>query len=107
MDRILAQAGLCLEAGRSAPVARADVWHLWPENVPLWNLWSSLSTQWARVGMEGIPVGLDYAAVWAVLDHSPIPRRKRAWAFEVLQGMEAAVLSEWAKQREAKAGHDR
>jgi hypothetical protein len=43
--------------------------------------------------------GLDYAAVWALIDQL-IPRRRRGEVFEALQGMERAVLKVWADKAE-------
>lgn len=76
--------------------------HLWPENWPIWCLWRDIETQW-RVGGMGSATGLDYAGVWAVIDRSVHPRKRRT-VFWLLQAMEEATLHEW---REAHAQRER
>ena len=66
--------------------------------VPAWNLWSRLQTQW-RVGMAGA-TGLDYAAVWALLDGLGYGRRRAQRYFSQFQAMERAVLKVWDEKRE-------
>lgn len=96
MARILAQVGL--QADR--PVIQAPtIAVLWPENVGCWRVWCSVQTQW-RVGFAGA-TGLDYAAVWAVLDKTgPRQRRMRREWFEHIQSMESAAMDAWAERRE-------
>lgn len=72
---------------------------LWEACVPTWRLWIDLQTQW-RVGMGGA-TGLDYAAVWALLDRR-LPRRRRADAFEQIQAMERTALTVWAERDEER-----
>lgn len=43
--------------------------------------------------------GLDYAAVWALIDRR-VPRRRRDEVFSALQGMERAVLKVWSDKAE-------
>lgn len=69
--------------------------------MPTWTLWQSLQTQW-RVGMAGA-TGLDYAAVWAVIDRY-VPRRRRMETFEALRSMEGAVLVVLAERAERERG---
>lgn len=83
------------------PTRARPEWHLWPENVATWALWQSLQTQW-RVGMAGA-TGLDYAAVWRVLDQQ-VPRRRRDEVFAAIQGMEGAVLKVLADRAERERG---
>lgn len=85
----------------AAAGAGPDEWHLWPENVPTWTLWQSLQTQW-RTGMAGA-AGLDYAAVWALIDRR-VPRRRRDEVFGAVQSMERAVLKVWADKAEQERG---
>ena len=88
-------------APRPEPVRAVHEWHLWPENVATWTLWQSLQTQW-RVGMAGA-TGLDYAAVWAVIDRC-VPRRRRMETFDALRSMERAVLDVLAERAERERG---
>jgi len=74
-------------------------WHLWPCNARTWQLWCGLQTQWRRVGLDGAAIGLDYAAVWSVLDHSTVPPRRRRETFEHLQAMERAALEVFAERK--------
>lgn len=97
MARILAQVGLRPD-GDVAPRIEAAPWYLWPCNLPTWHLWLRLQTQWRQAGMAGQPAGLDYAAVWAVLQGLRV--RKPREVFEHLQGMERAALTAWAERRE-------
>lgn len=102
MARILAQMGVrAVDASGAtatvAPRAEPDPWYLWPCNLPVWTVWCRAQTQW-RVGMAGA-TGLDYAAVWSVIDRA-LPRRRRDEAFAAIQSMERAVLDVWAQQRE-------
>lgn len=73
--------------------------YLWPENLPAFELWAEIQTQW-RVGMQG-RMGLDYAAVDAHLRqaHRLRPRaRRERWA--QLRAMEQAALLAWAEKRD-------
>lgn len=91
----LALAAFGLVATRLAePV---DLIYLWPENVPTWNLFQSLQTQWV-VGMSGA-IGLNYQSVNIVMTHRAIPRRDRQQVFSEIQAMERATLSAWEKQK--------
>lgn len=64
-------------------------------------LWIDLQTQW-RVGMSGA-TGLDYAAVWALINRR-IPRRRRDEVFSAVQSMERAVLRVWSDKAEQERG---
>lgn len=75
----------------------APEWHLWPECLSTWTLWVDLQTQW-RTGMAWA-TGLDYAAVWALIDRR-VPRRRRDEVFQAIQSMERAVLQVWAEKAE-------
>lgn len=102
MARILAQLGVRPVGADGTEVAvglraAAEPWYLWPRNLRVWLAWCAVQTQW-RVGMSGA-TGLDYPAVWAVLDRR-LPRRRRDEAFEAIRGMERAVLTVWADQRD-------
>lgn len=101
MRRILAQMGVHAVDAHGRPcdvrVEYTQDWHLWPENAATWSLWARLQTQW-RVGMAGA-TGLDYAAVWAVIDRC-LPRRRRDEAFQSIRAMEGEVLKVWAARTE-------
>lgn len=89
--------GLVLEA----PPLGSDprVVYLWPQNIPAWNLWMRVQTQWHCAGMDGRRTGLDYAGVQACMGLAGIPRKLRAEVFALLQAMEGAALDEWARAR--------
>ena len=72
--------------------------YLWPCNVPAWNAWQGVRTQW-REGMAGRS-GLDYAGVRAYLDLQGLHGAERRDAFAGIQACEAATLEVWAEQRE-------
>ena len=76
---------------------------LWPENWPVWCLWRDVETQW-RTRMAGA-TGLDYAAVWTLVEQRMRRRRERKTAFWLLQAMEEAALHEWAEQRRREDGN--
>ena len=82
--------GLAPDGPVATPQRELRPWHLWPENLPTWQLWSRLQTQWRRGGDAGRITGLDYGGVWAVL-HGLRVRHPRE-VFEHLQAMERAVL---------------
>lgn len=71
--------------------------YLWPENVPTWNLFQALSTQWVP-GMSGA-VGLNYQSVNIVMAHWCIPRRDRQRVFSEIQAMERATLLAWEERK--------
>lgn len=77
----------------TSPVA-----YLWPDNVPAWNAWQQVQTQW-RVGMGGA-TGLDYAGVLAWLRELDCPPEDRRSIFAGIQACERATLDVWAEQRE-------
>lgn len=84
------------EAGEAEPPP--DQCYLWPCNVPAWNVWHGVQTQW-RVGMAGRE-GLDYGGVESYLRSLPGVRPKaRAELFFCLRAMERAALDEWEKKR--------
>ena len=65
---------------------------LWPENVPAVLLYLACDTQWRYAGMNGVPVGLDYAGVRAVMDLQAVPQEERPGLFADLQTLEQAQL---------------
>lgn len=95
VDEALAALGLVPDR----PVERApEEFHLWPECLPVFDLWLAVQTQW-RMGMQG-PTGLDYAGVEAVMRHGPrLPPRRRRERFELLRAMERTALDHWPRGR--------
>jgi hypothetical protein len=71
---------------------------VWPDNAQSVATFMALSTQW-RMGARS-PVGLDYAAIPAVLRLRGIPRAEHAQLFADIQVMESAAL---ATMRQAQA----
>ena len=73
-----------------------QVYHIWPENWPVWCLWGKLQTQW-RTGISGVD-GLDYPGVISYLcEIARIKPREFVQTFGCIQAMEAASLAEWRK----------
>lgn len=71
-----------------------------PENWPAVLLFLSLSSQW-RVGGMGDFLGLDYAAVEAVMRIKQV--RGKSAVFDDLQIMERSALLEFKRLRDLKA----
>ncbi len=94
VDAALAAFGLVLEG--SIPVA--PEFHLLPDNVPAFDLFQQVQTQW-RIGMAG-PTGLDYAGVRASPAFHSIARRAREAMFAAVCIMERAWLEAAAEVRE-------
>lgn len=65
---------------------------LWPENVPAALLYLACDTQWRYAGMNGVPTGLDYEGVKAVMDLQAIPPEDRPRLFADVQVLEQAQL---------------
>ena len=80
--------------------APVKVFHLWPENVPVWALWNACARQWNE-GMEG-RTGLNLPGVEIVMQRTRVPLRKRGRFWALLQSMEVAALDEWHKIREER-----
>lgn len=74
--------------------------YLWPCNVPAWNCWCAVQTQW-RTGAAGA-TGLDYAGVRAYLDEQGIASGsdQRRDIFTGICAAERATLEVWAEQAE-------
>lgn len=75
----------------------AQVFYLWPEHVPAYELFERLQSQW-RIGMQGC-TGLDYGGVIAWLRETVPKRTRRAELLDELQIMEYAALGYWAERR--------
>lgn len=78
---------------------------VWPENWPAWSLFCQVSTQW-RMGVQSfmggavsMPIGLDYGAVYPLLDR--IAQDAGEWMdlFEDLQILERAALKQMSENR--------
>jgi hypothetical protein len=77
---------------------KQDEFYLWPENVPVLNLWGEIQTQWYV--SDGRLTGLRYEGVMICLNLCrTIKKRDRAEVFRLLQAMECAALNEWSKNR--------
>lgn len=59
--------------GERAWCGQCQAPELWPENLPAVELYLAAETQWRHAGMNGVPTGLDYAGVRALLDLWPLP----------------------------------
>ena len=73
---------------------------VWPENHAAFNLFYSLRTQW-RVGMGG-PTGLDYAAVYPLLDRAAKDPQEWDELFSDIQVMEGTALKQMSDNRSDK-----
>ena len=70
---------------------------MWPDNHAAFILFNNLSTQW-RVGMGG-PTGLDYAAVYPLLDRAAKDPQEWDELFSDIQVMEGAALKQIGENR--------
>ena len=84
---------------RQVPVV-CEALYLWPENVPSWNLFQAMSTQW-MVGMAGA-TGLSYPGVEVVMRKARVKRRDEERVFYEIQCMERATLSAWRERNDGK-----
>jgi len=71
---------------------------LLPENIPVWNLWLLVQTQW-RVGGIAL-IGLDYAAVFRVAELYGLQMTPQV--FEGLQCLEYDTLEEQRDKMESQ-----
>ena len=70
---------------------------MWPDNHAAFILFNNLSTQW-RTGMGG-PTGLDYAAVYPLLDRAAKDPQEWDELFSDIQVMEGAALKQIGENR--------
>ena len=70
---------------------------MWPDNHAAFILFNNLSTQW-RIGMGG-PTGLDYAAVYPLLDRAAKDQQEWDELFSDIQVMEGAALKQIGENR--------
>lgn len=100
-DEALAVFGLQQELDESDETQIADdKCYLWPCNVPVFNAWQGVQTQW-RTGGMGERTGLDYDGVATYL-YDVVRIKKRRWreTWIGLQAMERATLEVWAEKRD-------
>lgn len=93
VDEALAAFGLVAEAS----LALDDEFWLWPENEAVFGLWLAVQSQWNIA--DGARHGLDYSGVQVVMEMRGIQRREQQHQFALLQVMESACLTEWARNR--------
>lgn len=70
---------------------------VWPDNHAAFILFNNLSTQW-RVGFSG-PTGLDYSAVYPLLDRAAKDPQEWDEMFSDIQVMEGAALKQMSDNR--------
>lgn len=70
---------------------------LWPENVPVFDIWMSLQTQWFTE--MGIRTRLDYGAVDVAMRMRGVGKKDRSEFFTCIQAMERAALEAWQKAK--------
>lgn len=97
-DAELAVAGLTRE-----DVATST--EVWPEHVPVFNLFQSLRTQW-RASMGG-PTGLDFLVAFRRMDRMGLSPEAYNQMDEDLQIMEAAALKVMHEQMEELAASNK
>lgn len=94
IDAALAAVGLVA----TAPLAPEEIFALWPENLPVFNFWQAVQTQW-RIGGTGAATGLDYGGVQAYMNMRGIRKKDQAELIAGLQAMEQSTLTEWDKKK--------
>jgi hypothetical protein len=74
-----------------AEASKTEEVEVWPEHWTVFRLFCSLQTQW-RVGMCG-PTGLDYAALYPLLDRLATTDEEWEEMFNDIQVMEREALA--------------
>lgn len=97
VDEALAAWGLVA----AEPMELEETFALWPENLPTFNFWRVIQTQW-RIGGTGRPSGLDYGGVHTCMDLHGIRKKNQPEVFAGLQAMERATLIAWDKQAQKR-----
>lgn len=70
---------------------------LWPQNLPIVQLWLDLQTQW-RVGFAG-PTGLDYTAARALMPlHEIADERAAMHGLRLMEGETLKILADQRKK---------
>lgn len=73
-----------------------ECFEVWPENWPAFDVFAQLDTQW-RTGMNG-PTGLDYAALYPLLDRIGLADPDWRQMFDDVRTLESAALAEIRKK---------
>lgn len=98
---ILKRTGLTEADFEDDPKPEAEEISLWPENLPAYNIFIEISTQW-RSDFNGL-VGLDYNVLYKNLDrkllHNQITDVQYDWIFEDVRALESAHMDEMARQQ--------
>ena len=76
-----------------------------PANRETVEIFLAMGTQWDLAGQSGMPTGLDYARVEAVMNMMRVPARRRPDVFTGLRLMEYAALP--IRQRRAREAQER
>jgi hypothetical protein len=79
-----------------AAIQAAQEFHVWPENMPAINLFSSISSQW-RTGPGGA-TGLDYNVLFHRMDHMHLSEQDYEWMFDDIRVIESAALTSMNKK---------
>jgi hypothetical protein len=90
--------GLVPEAGEVEAVLEKELFYLWPENLPVFNFWLTIQSQW--FWSEGQRTGLNHAGVEVNLKYAGLKRKQRAEYFQMIRVMEMACLNAWREQRD-------
>lgn len=76
---------------------------LWPDNVPAFNVFVAMLTQWRTAGIDGegtiIRTGLDYSALPEVWRRCKIASADRGEVFDDLRVLEDAALDKMRENR--------
>ena len=75
-----------------------DVTEVWPENFEVFQLFSTLQTQW-RTGMSG-PTGLDYNTLFTVMALKNLSDEHQCELLDDIRVMESAALTEIHRKKD-------
>lgn len=74
-----------------------DEFYLWPENLPAFNFWLAVQSQW--IWHEGFRTGLNYAGVDARLKHWNSKKSQKQQLFETTCALEGECMRAWSETR--------
>lgn len=75
-------------------------YHLWPEHERPLGLWFAVQTQWQFAGIDGVPTGLRYHDIEALIRMRRLAKpAELPELIDALQVMERTALAEWDRQR--------
>ena len=74
-----------------------DDFELWPENMPAFNLFTSLQTQLRTGGMGG-PMGFDYNVYFARMDRLKLSEQDYEWLFDDIRVIESVAIAAMNKK---------